>query len=179
MRYHLFSSLVTHSDVTLCLSRWACALLIYTISISIQYSCREHVAGGVNIYLYMCRSFYHYFCCVYVCMCMWYQIRALTKTHVKVLRLNKCSSIITSLLNCAPTGLTHHWYAPACLHALSIINTRLAFINRHLTHLCLDLCCFVTVETYDMLCARALINHSPPVSLLFFILPCKAVFYAF
>ena len=146
MRYHLFLPLLTHSDVTLCLSRWACALLIYTISISIQYRCREHVAGGVNIYLYMCRSF----CVYFLCLCVYVHVisnKSTNKTHVKVLRLNKCSSIITSLLNYAPTGLTHYWYAPACLHALSIINTRLAFINRHLTHRCLDLCCVVTVET--------------------------------
>ena len=47
----------------------------------------------------------------------------------------------------APTRLTHHWYAPyapACLSALPIINTRLhafTLINRRLTRLCLVLCC--------------------------------------
>ena len=88
--------------------------------------------------------------------------------------------------------LNYASYAPSCLRALPIIDTRLtclrayapyqlliralALINRRLTRLCLVLCCVVTIERWGTFCVSALINHS---LLLYFILPIKVFGYIF
>ena len=74
-------------------------------------------------------------------------------TRLLCFSINKI--LLVRLLNCAPTHLTHYWYAPyasACLRALPIINTHLSALracaplltNKRLTRLFLS-CVVVSI----------------------------------
>ena len=60
----------------------------------------------------------------------------------------------SSLLNCAPTRLKYHWYAPypSLIRAFTLINKRL-------TRVCLVLCCVLQLK------GKVTNTYSPPVSL--------------
>ena len=91
-----------------------------------------------------------------------------------------------SLLNCAPTPLTHHLYSSYTpvppplpqLRAFSIINTRLMRLYLHQYVPYAPFSCVVLFQwegKVRMFCVCPPINHLPPASLLSFILPYKAV----
>ena len=73
-------------------------------------SCCVHIIGGVNIYLFMCVSLLVHVCPVFVYLCVWFQIRALTKAIPSMTNLQWIWSPVASNTQNGTAGITVPWF---------------------------------------------------------------------